>query len=136
VTRSLAAAAMLLAATAAATAGGCTSVSTARMAPDDLYLGAGVEPIAAIQVDITSAYVLFVPIPGVDLDDAIRGKLLATAEAMGADMVAHMEFRITPSGGVWSLRRLLGWRSARATGIAVRLHLDDAEGTRTGHAND
>jgi hypothetical protein len=136
VTRSLAAAAMLLA-TAASTAGACTSVSTARMAPDDLYLGAGVEPIAAIQVDITSAYVLFVPIPGVDLDDAIRGKLLATAQAMGADKVAQMDFRITPSGGVWSLRRLLGWRSARATGIAVRLHLDEGDkGTRTGHASD
>jgi hypothetical protein len=108
----------------------CTSVSTARVAPDDLYFGAGVEPIAAIQVDVTSAYVLFVPIPGVDLDDAVNRKLVATAKAMGADKVANIEFRITPSGGVWTLRRLLGWRSARATGIAVRL------GTRTNDPSD
>ncbi len=119
--------ALTLAAAALAAGGACTSVSTARVTADDVYLGRGVEPLGAIQVDVTSAYLLFVPLPGVDLEDALRRELFARAELMGADKVADVQFHITPSGGIWALRRLLGWRTARATGIAVRIHLDELE---------
>lgn len=106
----------------------CTSVTTARISADDLQVGEGLEPVAAIQADATSAYLLLVPIPGVDLDDAIR-RVIARAKLMGADKIADLRFRITPDGGVWSLRKLLGWRSARASAIAVKVLVDppDAE---------
>jgi hypothetical protein len=113
-------------------AASCTSVSTARVSPHDVHAGDGVEAIAAVQVDVTSAYILFVPIPGVDLDEAINRKLVEIAKEMGADKIANLQFRVTPERGVWSLRRLLGWRSARATGIAVKIVVDAPEaGERT-----
>ena len=47
----------------------CASVSTVRVQPENVAAGPGLRPIAAIQVNVTSAYFLFIPIPGgVDLD--------------------------------------------------------------------
>ena len=100
---------------------GCTSLSTVRLQPDAIEVGPGLRPIAGIQANVISAYVLFIPIPGVDLDKAVNQMLVVAAKTMGADKVANLQFDITPEGGFWAWRKLLGWRSARASGIAVQL---------------
>ncbi len=101
---------------------GCSSVSTVRVQPENVAVGPGLRPIAAIQVNVTSAYFLFVPIPGgVDLDRVVNRMLIVAAKMMGADKVANLSFDITPDAGIWTLRKLIGWRSARASGVAVQV---------------
>ena len=99
---------------------GCSSVQTVRVQPDNLYVGPGMRPIAIVHAQVTSAYFLFVPIPGgVDLDRVVNRMLLATAKAMGADKVVNIRVDITPDSGIWVLRRVFGYRSAEASGVAV-----------------
>ncbi|GAB4562251.1 MAG: hypothetical protein Tsb0020_10390 [Haliangiales bacterium] len=101
---------------------GCTSVSTMRLQSDTIEVGAGMRPIAGIQTNATSAYLLFVPVPGgVTLDRVVNQLLVATAKAMGADKVTDLRFEITPDSGIWTLRKLAGWRTAQASGIAVQV---------------
>jgi hypothetical protein len=107
--------------TLAWTLAACTSLTTVRLQPDAIEVGPNVRPIAGIQANAMSAYFLFIPIPGVDLDKAVNQMLVATAKAMGADKVAQLRFEITPDSGIWAWRKLLGWRSAQASGIAVQL---------------
>ena len=56
-----------------------------------------------------------------DLDRVINRMLIVAAKTMGADKIANLQFDITPDDGVWTLRKLLGWRSGQANAIAVRL---------------
>lgn len=99
---------------------GCSSVQTVRVQPDNLYVGPGMKPIAVVHAQVTSFYLLFIPIPGgVDLDRVVNRMLLASAKALGADKVVNIRVDITPDSGVWVLRRVLGWRSAEASGVAV-----------------
>lgn len=101
---------------------GCSSVQTVRVQPENLYVGPGMRPIAVVHAQVTSAYFLFVPIPGgVDLDRVVNRMLLATAKALGADKVVNIRVDITPDNGIWVLRRVLGYRSAEASGVAVVL---------------
>jgi hypothetical protein len=110
------------AAAALVAAAGCSSVSTVRVQPDNVYVGAGMRPIAVIHAQVTSAYLLFIPIPGgVDLDRVVNRMLLATAKALGADKVVDVRVDITPDGGIWTLRKLFLWRSAEASGVAVMI---------------
>ena len=98
----------------------CSSISTVRVQPETVYVGPHLRPIAVIHAQVTSAYLLWIPIPGnVDLDHVVNRMLLATAKALGADKVVGIQVDITPEDGIWTLRRLLGWRSAEASGIAV-----------------
>jgi hypothetical protein len=112
-----------LAATLVATAvGACSHVSAVRVPDDAVAVGPGLRPVAAIQANATSAYFLFLPIPGgVDLDRVVNRMLIVAAKSMGADKVTDLRFSVTPDGGIWALRRVLGWRSAEASGIAVRV---------------
>lgn len=97
-------------------------MSTVRVQPENVAVGPGLRPIAAIQVNVTSAYLLFIPIPGgVELDRVVNRMLIVAAKTMGADKVANLSFDITPDGGVWVLRKLVGWRSAQASGVAVQV---------------
>ena len=99
---------------------GCSTVSTVRIQPESVHVGPNLRPIALIHARATSAYVLFIPIPGdVSLDRVVNRMLLATAKALGADKVVDIRFDITPDNGVWALRKLLGYRSAVASGVAV-----------------
>jgi len=80
-----------------------------------------------IHAQVTSAYLLWIPIPGhVDLDHVVNRMLLATAKALGADKVVDVQVDITPDTGVWTLRKLLGYRSASASGVAVMIEPDAA----------
>lgn len=106
----------------------CSSVSTVRVQPENVAAGPGLRPIAAIQVNAATAYVLFIPIPGkVDLDRVVNRMLIIAAKTMGADKVANLEFDVTPDSGIWTLRKFVGWRSARASGVAVQVEAAPAD---------
>ena len=112
---------LLVAFTLAASAA-CSHVQTVRLQPSAVHVGEGMRPIAGIQANATSAYFLFVPIPGdVDLDRVVNRMLIVTAKTLGADKVVDVRFEATPDGGIWALRKLVGWVSAQATGIAVEV---------------
>ena len=112
----------MFAAAAAVSLAGCSNLSTVRLQPDTVEVGEGLRPIAGIQASAATGYVLFIPLPGgVDLDRVVNRMLVVAAKTMGADKVADLRFSVTPDGGIWALRKLLGWRSAKATGIAVQI---------------
>ena len=98
----------------------CSSISTVRVQPETVYVGPRLRPIAVIHAQVTSAYLFWIPIPGhVDLDHVVNRMLLATAKALGADRVVDIQVDITPDTGIWTLRKLIGYRSATASGVAV-----------------
>ena len=116
---------VLVAALAAVTA--CSSITTVRVQPDTVFVGPRLRPIAVIHAQVTSAYLLWIPIPGhVDLDYVVNRMLLATAKALGADRVVDIKVDITPENGIWTLRKLVGYRSASASGIAVTIEPEAA----------
>src|SRR6188508_933513 len=101
---------------------GCSAISTVRVQPENVYVGPGLRPVALVQANVSSAYVLFIPIPGgVSLDRVVNRMLIVAVKTMGADKVVNLQFSVTPDDGIYTLRRLLGWRSARASGIAVQV---------------
>jgi hypothetical protein len=103
-----------------AAAAACSSITTVRVQPEAVYAGPHLRPIAVVHAQVTSAYLLWIPIPGhVDLDYIVNRMLLATAKTLGADKVVNIQVDITPEDGIWTLRKLIGWRSAEASGIAV-----------------
>jgi hypothetical protein len=109
-----------LALAAAITFGACSSVSTVRVQPEMVAAGPHLRAIAIVHAQVTSAYVLFIPIPGhVTLDYVINRMLLPAAKALGADKVIDVKVDLTPEDGIWTLRKLLGWRTAEASGVAV-----------------
>ena len=102
--------------------GACSHVSTVRLQEEAIEVGPGLRPMAAIQANAIRGQLLFIPLgPRVDLDRVVNELMVVAAKTMGADKVVLLDFDVTPDGGVWSLRSLLGWRSARATGIAVQV---------------
>jgi hypothetical protein len=58
---------------------GCSHVSTVRLQEETIEVGPGLRPLAAVQANASSAYLLFIPIPGVDLDRVINRMLVVTA---------------------------------------------------------
>jgi hypothetical protein len=109
---------------------GCSSVSTVRVQPESVYVGAHLRPIAIIHAQVTSAYLLFIPIPGhVDLDHVVNRMLIAAAKEIGADRVVDIKVELTPDDGIWTVRKLLGWRSAEASGVAVQVEDEPAKPT-------
>jgi hypothetical protein len=113
----------------------CSSISTVRVQPETVYVGPHLRPIAVIHAQVTSAYLLWIPIPGhVDLDHVVNRMLLATAKALGADKVVDIQVDITPETGIWTLRKLLGYRSASASGVAVMIEPDGGAGSAGGAA--
>ncbi len=106
----------------------CSSLSTVRLQPENVEVGPGLRPVAAIQANATSAYVLFIPLPGgVSLDRVVNRMLIVAAKTMGADKIVDLQFSVTPDDGIWTIRKIIGWRSAAATGIAVQVVTPTAE---------
>ena len=57
---------------------GCSSISTVRVQPESVYVGPHLRPIAMVHAQVTSAYILFIAIPGhVALDQVVNRMLLA-----------------------------------------------------------
>jgi len=110
-----------------ASSAACSSISTVRVQPETVYVGQHLRPIAVIHAQVTSAYLLWIPIPGhVDLDYVVNRMLLATAKTLGADKVVDVHVDITPDDGIWTLRKLIGYRSASASGVAVMVEPEPA----------
>ena len=98
----------------------CSSVSTVRVQPEHIYVGPNMRPIAVIHAQATRGYILFIPLGSpVNLDLVVNRMLLATAKALGADKVVNITVDITPDDGIWTVLKIAGWRSARASGVAV-----------------
>ncbi|MBS1122805.1 MAG: hypothetical protein H6Q90_5033 [Deltaproteobacteria bacterium] len=103
-----------------AMAAACSSVSTVRVQPEHVYVGPNMHPIAVIHAQVTRGYILFLPLGSpVNLDRVVNRMLLATAKALGADKVVNITVDVTPNDGIWTLRKILGWQSAQASGVAV-----------------
>ena len=103
----------------------CSSVQTVRIQGENVYAGQHLRPIAIVHAQVTSAYFLFLALPGhVDLDHVVNRMLLPAAKLLGADKVVDIKVDITPDSGVWVLRRLIGWRTAEASGVAVVVEPD------------
>lgn len=103
----------------------CSSVQTVRIQGENVYAGQHLRPIAIVHAQVTSAYVLFLALPGhVDLDHVVNRMLLPAAKMLGADKVVDIKVEITPDSGVWVLRQLIGWRTAEASGVAVVVEPD------------
>src|SRR6476469_4817608 len=101
-------------------ASACSSITTTRVQPESVAVGPHLRPIAVVHAQVTSAYVLFFAIPGhVSLDYVVNRMLIHAAKELGADKVVDIKVDITPGDGVWTFRKILGWRSAEASGIAV-----------------
>lgn len=114
---------------AVAMLGGCASVDVVRIQPDLLKTPEGTEPLAGIQAHCTGFYLFTIGIPDATLDKAINELLLREARKLGADRVIDLRFEATPSHGIWWLTKLLWWRSASASAIAVvKEHGGDAKG--------
>src|ERR1700709_961433 len=110
----------LVLATVLAGAAACSSIATARVQPDTVFVCPPLPPIRVSRGQVASAYLLWFPIPGhVDLDYIINRMLLATARSLGADKVVDIKVDITPEDGIWTLRKMLGYRWASASGVAV-----------------
>jgi hypothetical protein len=98
----------------------CSSLSTVRVQNENVYAGPHLKAVAVLHAQVTSAYLLFIPIPGhVDLDYVVNRMLIAAAKTLGADKVIDIKVAIDPDDGIWTLRKLIGWRSAEASGVAV-----------------
>ena len=109
------------------TAAACSSVQTVRVQPDNVYVGPHLRPIAVVHAQVTSAYFMFIGIPGhVDLDHVVNRMLLPAAKLLGADKVVDIKVDLTPDDGVWTLRKVLGWRTAEASGVAVVVESETA----------
>src|SRR5688572_26250036 len=106
--------------TSALAASACSSISTVRVQPEAVHVQPGLRPIAIVHAQVTSAYFMFLAIPGkVNLDYVVNRMLLHAAKQLGADKVVDIKVDITPGDGIWTLRKLIGWRSAEASGVAV-----------------
>jgi hypothetical protein len=99
---------------------GCSSVDVVRLQPDQLNVPKGMEPLAGIQATCLGFYLFTLGLPEADLDKAVNELLMKEAKKLGADKVIDLHFDATPSGGIWWLSKLLGFRSATAWGIAIR----------------
>ena len=68
----------------------CSSVTTVRVQPESLYVGPKLRPIAVVHAQVTSAYFLFIPIPGhVDLDRVVN-RMLLTAHGNVQALKLHL----------------------------------------------
>jgi hypothetical protein len=98
----------------------CSSISTVRVQPENVHVAKGLRPIAVVHAQVTSFELLFFEIPGhVSLDYVVNRMLIHAAKQLGADKVVDIKVDITPDDGIGVLRRLIGGRSAQASGLAV-----------------
>ena len=112
----------LLAAVAAASLVGCTSVESATVASSEIVANGG-ESIAVIQADALgfSLFLHFVTVVNADLDYTINKVLVSEAKAMGATKVDLKNASTTPTHGIYALQAILvGFPSSHAVGIAVK----------------
>lgn len=105
---------------AALVAVSCSSVDVVRLQPDLIEVPEGMEPVAGIQATCLGFYLFTLGIPEADLEQAVNELLMEQARKIGAERVMNLRFDATPGGGIWWLTKLLGFRSASASGVAIK----------------
>lgn len=98
----------------------CSSVDVVRLQPDLIQVPKGMEPVAGIQATCLGFYLFTLGLPDADLEKAVNELLMKEARKLGAERVMDLRFEGTPGGGIWWLSKLLGFRSASASGVAIR----------------
>jgi hypothetical protein len=106
----------------------CSSIDVVRLQPDQFYAPKGMEPVAGIQATCVGFYLFTLGLPEADLEKAVNELLMKTAKKIGADRVTDLHFDATPGGGLWWLTKLLGFRTATASGVAIRAENGGDEG--------
>jgi hypothetical protein len=98
----------------------CSSVKTVRLQPDAVEVGPGLRPIAAVHAEISSFYLLGIPLPGhLSHDRVVNQMLMVTARTLGADKVVGLT--ISDDCATMCLSRVFGFRALRASAIAVQV---------------
>ena len=100
--------------------GSCSSVDVVRLQPDLVQVPKGMEPVAGIQATCLGFYLFTLGLPEADLEKAVNELLMKEARELGAEKVVGLRFAATPGHGVWWLWKLLGFRGATASGVAVK----------------
>lgn len=97
----------------------CASVDVVRIQPGMLQVPEGTEPLAGIRVQCVGFYLFTMGIPECDMDRAVNELLFKEARKLGAERLVELKFDGTPGDGVWWLTKLLGFRTASASAIAL-----------------
>ncbi|PID38224.1 MAG: hypothetical protein CSB49_06680 [Proteobacteria bacterium] len=97
----------------------CSSLEVVRLEPGLIKTPPKTEPLAAIQVSCVGFYLFTLGIPTCDLEKVVNEILIAKAREIGASKLLSLRFRQTPESGVWWLTKLLWFRTARVSAIAV-----------------
>lgn len=98
----------------------CSSVDVVRLQPDLIEVPEGMEPVAGIQATCIGFYIFTLGLPDADLEKAVNELLMTEARKLGAERVMNLRFEATPESGIWWLTKLLGFRSASASGVAIK----------------
>jgi hypothetical protein len=98
---------------------GCSSIEVVRLKPGLLKTPPKTEPLAGIQVSCVGFYVFTLGAPTCDMEKVVNEILMPKAREIGATKLVQLRFRQTPEDGVWWLTKLLWFRTARASAIAV-----------------
>jgi hypothetical protein len=107
----------------------CSSVQTVRLHPESVEVGPGLRPIAAIHAEVSSFYLVGIPIPGnLTYDRVVNRMLLVTAKTMGADKIVGLT--IADDCASMCFSKIFGFRSLRASAIAVQVTEAPAAGER------
>lgn len=112
---------------------GCSSLEVVRLPPDVVHVPKGYEPVAGLQATCMGFYLFTFGIPETDLEKAVNELLVAEAKKLGADKIVGLRFDATPGSGIWWLTKLLWFRFASASGIAVKA---DGGGTQGGREEE
>lgn len=105
----------------------CSSVTTVRLQPETVEVGPGLRPIAGVQAEVSTFYLLGIAIPGDrSLDRVVNRMLIVAAKTMGADKVTGLSFAVECPN--FCFERLFGVLGTRATAIAVQLTGPPADG--------
>jgi hypothetical protein len=110
----------IVAAAAVVVALSCSSVDVVRLQPDLIEVPEGMEPVAGIQATCIGFYIFTLGLPDADLEKAVNELLMTEARKLGAERVMNLRFEATPESGIWWLTKLLGFRSASASGVAIK----------------
>jgi hypothetical protein len=99
----------------------CSSVDVLRVQTGPPVVGglAQDDIVVAIRARCLGFYVGTIGIPSCDLDTVMNGLLRETGKALGADRLLEVRFEATPDSGVWWLTKLLWFRQARVSALAV-----------------
>lgn len=101
--------------------GACTSVELVRLRTGPPRVGdtRAQDVLVGVQTSCLGFYVGTIGIPTCDLDRVLNELLHGAAKQIGAERLLELRLEGTPDSGIWWLTKLLWFRSARASALAV-----------------